>query len=94
MAAQIMAGAPVADAVMADVAARVARLARHRRPPGLGTILVGDDPASAGYVARKHEACQRVGMRSFNRHLPATATQEDLLGAVREWNADPDVDGF
>jgi methylenetetrahydrofolate dehydrogenase (NADP+)/methenyltetrahydrofolate cyclohydrolase len=89
-----MPGAPVADAVTGDVAQRVGRLAAAGRPPGLGTILVGDDPASAGYVARKHEACQRVGMRSFDRRIPPTASQGDLLAAVAEWNADPGVDAF
>lgn len=94
MTAVLLPGAPVADAVFADVTGRVAELAAGGRPPGLGTILVGDDPASAGYVAKKHQACEQVGMRSFDRRIPAGAGQEDLLAAVGEWNADPDVDAY
>lgn len=90
----VMAGAPVADAVLAEVAERVEKLAGAGRAPGLGTIMVGDDPASAGYVAKKHETCRRVGMRSYDRRLPAGATQDELLAAVSEWNADREIDAF
>jgi methylenetetrahydrofolate dehydrogenase (NADP+)/methenyltetrahydrofolate cyclohydrolase len=94
MTAILMAGGPVADAVLADVADRAAKLAAADRPPGLGTILVGDDPASAGYVARKHETCARVGLRSLDIRLPADAAQADLLAAIADLNADPSVDAF
>ena len=89
-----MAGAPVVEAVMTGVAERVARLAESGVTVGLGTILVGDDAASAGYVRKKHEACAQVGLSSHHRHIPATAGQGDLLAAVEEFNADPDVHAF
>ena len=71
MAAVVMSGAPVADAVLADVGERVAKLAAAGKKVGLGTILVGDDPASVHYVARKHETCERYGIGSVDLRLPA-----------------------
>ncbi|HYA45318.1 MAG TPA: tetrahydrofolate dehydrogenase/cyclohydrolase catalytic domain-containing protein, partial [Acidimicrobiales bacterium] len=94
MAAVVMFGAPVAESVLAEVGARVATLASGGKTVGLGTILVGDDPASAHYVARKHETCKRYGIVSVDLRIPATAAQEDLLAAVEKLNADPAVDGF
>lgn len=95
MTAIVMSGAPVADAVLAEVAERAAKFtALHGRPPGLGTILVGDDPASARYVAKKHETCERLGLHSVDVRLAAGATQADLLDAVARFNADPAVDAF
>ena len=88
----LMPGAPVADAVLADVTVRAAALTKASHRPMLGTILVGDDPASAGYVARKHETCERVGLRSVDVRLPADATHADLLETIARLNADPDVD--
>ncbi len=89
-----MSGAPVAETVLADVGARVTALGRAGKVVGLGTILVGDDPASAHYVARKHEMCQRFGMASVDIRIPAAAGQEELLSAIGQLNADPAVDGF
>jgi methylenetetrahydrofolate dehydrogenase (NADP+)/methenyltetrahydrofolate cyclohydrolase len=89
-----MAGAPVADAVYEDVAARVAKLATVGKAVGLGTILVGDDPASKGYIAKKHEMCEKYGLLSLHQDVPATGTQADLLDAVARFNADPAVDAF
>lgn len=94
MAAIMMPGGPVADAVYADVEARVKALSAAGTTVGLGTILVGDDSASAGYVAKKHEMCQRYGLISLNQHVPADATQADLRAAVAQFNADPAVDAF
>jgi methylenetetrahydrofolate dehydrogenase (NADP+)/methenyltetrahydrofolate cyclohydrolase len=94
MAATLMPGAPVADAVMADVTDRVARLAARGESVGLATVLVGDDPASAAYVAKKHEACERVGIVSVDVRITADRTQADLLEAVVQLNADPAVDGY
>jgi len=94
LSALIMAGAPVADAVMSEVSERVSELARRGRSVGLATVLVGDDPASASYVAKKHQACQTVGIRSLDVRIPADASQRDLLEAVARLNADPEVDGF
>lgn len=94
MTAGWLAGAPVAEAVLADVAGRVAALAATGVSVGLGTILVGDDPASAGYIAKKHEACERVGIASPHVELGADATQADLHAAVDRFNADPAVDAM
>ena len=89
-----MPGGPVADAVLDDVAERVARLADAGESVGLATVLVGDDPASAGYVAKKHEACERAGIVSVDVRLPAEQTQADLLQALNQLNADPAIDGY
>lgn len=94
MTAQLLAGGPVAEAVLQDVAKRVEELASAGVKPGLGTILVGDDAASAGYVRKKHETCEQVGIASFNAEIPANAGQAELLAAVDRFNADPDVDAY
>ena len=94
MTAQLLEGAPVAEAVLADVAHRSAELAGVGVVPGLGTILVGDDPASAGYVRKKHETCERVGVASFDVRIPADADQRALLDAVGRFNDDARVDAF
>jgi methylenetetrahydrofolate dehydrogenase (NADP+)/methenyltetrahydrofolate cyclohydrolase len=90
----MMPGAPVADAVLLDVTERVAKLAAGGKTVGLATVLVGDDPASAGYVRKKHEACEQVGMVSIDIRISADSTQGDLLAAVSQLNADPAVDGY
>ena len=90
----VMAGAPVVEGVLAEVADEVAKLAAAGIQVGLGTILVGDDPASAGYVRKKQEACAAIGMLSPHRHIPADGTQADLLDAVEQFNADTAVDAF
>jgi methylenetetrahydrofolate dehydrogenase (NADP+) / methenyltetrahydrofolate cyclohydrolase len=92
--AQLLAGAPVAEAVLDEVALRVATLRERGKTVGLGTILVGDDPASAGYVRKKHETCERVGMLSHHIDVPGDGTQADLMAAVDRFNADPSVDAY
>jgi methylenetetrahydrofolate dehydrogenase (NADP+)/methenyltetrahydrofolate cyclohydrolase len=94
LSAIVMSGAPVAEAVLDDVGARVAALGRAGKTVGLGTVLVGDDPASAHYVARKHETCQRLGIASVDIRIAADAGQEDLIAAIDQLNSDPAVDGF
>lgn len=94
MVAKLLEGAPVAEAVLRDVQRRVALLAERGKTVGLGTILVGDDKASAGYVRKKHEVCESLGIVSRHRHVPAGATQADLLDAVDSFNADGMVDGY
>lgn len=94
MTAQLLAGQPVADAVLNDLTARVQALAERDIVPGLGTILVGDDAASAGYVRKKHETCEAVGIHSFHEQVSGDATQQDLLAAVDRFNEDPNVHGF
>ena len=64
------------------------------RPPGLAVLRVGDDPASAVYVANKEKACARIGVESFGSHLPADATAAQVLEAIRALNADARVDGI
>lgn len=94
MTAQLLAGKPVAEAVLEDVKKRTEALKEKGITPGLGTILVGDDSASAGYVRKKHETCEQVGITSFHAAVPADANQEALLDAVREFNHNPEVDGY
>jgi methylenetetrahydrofolate dehydrogenase (NADP+) / methenyltetrahydrofolate cyclohydrolase len=94
MTAQLLAGAPVAEAVLDDVKARIAKLRDRGITPGLGTILVGDDGASAGYVRKKHETCEAVGMASFHIGIDADAGQQALLDAVDTFNADPAVSAY
>jgi methylenetetrahydrofolate dehydrogenase (NADP+)/methenyltetrahydrofolate cyclohydrolase len=91
MTARMMPGGPVADAVLADVALRVAVLRDGGRTPGLGTILVGDDDASAGYIRMKQAKAAELQMFSPHVHLPAEATQRDVIAAIRQFNDDPAV---
>jgi methylenetetrahydrofolate dehydrogenase (NADP+)/methenyltetrahydrofolate cyclohydrolase len=67
---------------------------RLGRPPGLAVLMVGDNPASAVYVRNKEKACEKVGMRSFGQHFPATTTQAELEAAIQALNQDPLVDGI
>ncbi|MDX1523107.1 MAG: tetrahydrofolate dehydrogenase/cyclohydrolase catalytic domain-containing protein, partial [Anaerolineae bacterium] len=94
MTAQLLEGKPVAEAVLADTQRRVEALRAKGITPGLGTILVGADGASAGYVRKKHETCEQVGIASFHKHIPADATQADLLAAVDDFNQNPNVDAY
>jgi methylenetetrahydrofolate dehydrogenase (NADP+)/methenyltetrahydrofolate cyclohydrolase len=94
MTAQLLDGTAFAEAMKADLNARVKALREGGIVPGLGTILVGDDPSSAAYVRRKHLACAEIGIESFHREFPAGITMTELLGAIEEFNSDPAVDGF
>lgn len=94
MTAQLLEGKPVADSVLADVEGRAAALTARGHRPGLGTILVGDDGASASYVRKKHQTCELVGVASLHQAIPATGTQHDLLEAVERFNRDPEVDAY
>ncbi len=95
MAAKIIDGKAVAADVRARVAKEVEGLAGELgRPPGLATVLVGDDPASAIYVRRKREACEEVGIASHHHEPPGDVSQEDLLALVEELNANEEVDGI
>lgn len=88
-------GKQLAAEIETRLAATIAeRLAVARRPPGLAVLRVGDDPASGVYVANKEKACARVGITSLGRHLPAEATPEEVLAAVRQLNGDPACDGI
>src|SRR5262249_26577679 len=94
MTAKLLEGAPVAEAVLDDVAERVKALAKADKRVGLGTILVGDDAASAGYIRKKHETGELLGIGSYHIDVPASAGQAALLDAVDRFNADPAVDGY
>jgi methylenetetrahydrofolate dehydrogenase (NADP+) / methenyltetrahydrofolate cyclohydrolase len=95
MAATVIDGKAVAASVRERVRGEVGELARDLgRPPGLATVLVGDDPASAIYVRRKHEACEEVGIRSFDHKPDASIPQEDLLDLVSELNDSDEIDGI
>ena len=87
-------GKAAAAAVKAELRLRVDRLRVAGVTPGLGTILVGDDPGSHAYVAGKHRDCAEVGVVSIRVDLPATASQADVVYAVRAMNADPACTGY
>jgi methylenetetrahydrofolate dehydrogenase (NADP+)/methenyltetrahydrofolate cyclohydrolase len=94
MGAILLDGEPVAARIRFEVAARVAELQAEGVTVGLGTVLVGDDVPSQRYVALKHEDCAAVGMYSVGEHLPATATQQEVLDVIAHLNADPAVSAF
>jgi methylenetetrahydrofolate dehydrogenase (NADP+)/methenyltetrahydrofolate cyclohydrolase len=87
-------GTAVAADVKADLRERVQRLRSAGVVPGLGTVLVGDDPGSLAYVAGKHRDCAQVGITSIRRDLPATASQAEVEAVVDELNADPTCTGY
>jgi methylenetetrahydrofolate dehydrogenase (NADP+)/methenyltetrahydrofolate cyclohydrolase len=92
--ASILDGKATAAEVKADLKERVAALAARGISPGLGTILVGDDPGSRAYVAGKHRDCAQVGVASIRRDLPASASQAQVEEAVAELNGDPACTGY
>jgi methylenetetrahydrofolate dehydrogenase (NADP+)/methenyltetrahydrofolate cyclohydrolase len=94
MTASILDGKATAARIRTELAARVAALAARKVTPGLGTILVGDDPGSRAYVAGKHRDCAQVGIASIRRDLPADASQAEVEEAVAELNADPACTGY
>lgn len=95
MAARIIDGKAVAAKVRAEVAQGVAKLKEERGlVPGLAVVRVGDDPASLSYVTSKRKGCEETGMASTEHHLPAAATQEEVLAVVHKLNADPSVHGI
>lgn len=95
MTAQLLDGKATAAGVRRELAERVAKLeAATGRVPGLGTVLVGDDPGSRAYVGGKHRDCAQVGIASIRRDLPADATQSQVEDTVDELNADPACTGY
>jgi methylenetetrahydrofolate dehydrogenase (NADP+)/methenyltetrahydrofolate cyclohydrolase len=94
MTAQILDGKATAAAIKKELAARVAALAERGVLPGLGTVLVGNDPGSQAYVNGKHRDCAEVGIASIRRELPADATQQQVEAVVAELNADPACTGY
>ncbi|MEC3996542.1 bifunctional methylenetetrahydrofolate dehydrogenase/methenyltetrahydrofolate cyclohydrolase [Actinacidiphila sp. DG2A-62] len=94
MTAQILDGKATSAAIKSELTARVQALKARGTTPGLGTLLVGDDPGSKWYVAGKHRDCAEVGLASIQRELPATATQEEIEAVVRELNENPECTGY
>ncbi|MDN4478215.1 bifunctional methylenetetrahydrofolate dehydrogenase/methenyltetrahydrofolate cyclohydrolase [Demequina sp. SYSU T00039] len=92
--AQILDGKATAAAIKAELTDRVTTLRERGVVPGLGTLLVGEDPGSTWYVNGKHADCAEVGIASIREDLPASATQEDIEAAVARLNADPACTGF
>ncbi|WP_339125807.1 bifunctional methylenetetrahydrofolate dehydrogenase/methenyltetrahydrofolate cyclohydrolase [Pseudonocardia sp. D17] len=94
MTATVMDGKAALAGILGELAERVEKLAAAGRTPGLGTVLVGDDPGSRSYVRAKHRDCEKVGIRSIRRELPADATQAQVEQVVDELNADPGCTGY
>jgi len=94
MAAQIIDGKQVAADMRAELKDEVARLKQQGIVPGLGVILVGDDPASKSYVTAKERTCEEIGIYSDDNRLPAETSQEDLIALVKKMNAAPKINGI
>ena len=94
MTARILDGTATLRTIKAELAERVAALRARGVTPGLGTVLVGDDPGSHWYVGAKHKDCASIGIESIRRDLPATATQAEVEAVIDELNADPGCTGF
>lgn len=94
MAAKILDGKVIAEEMRTEIRARVQALAARNAVPGLGVLLVGDNPASRSYVTAKEKACAELGIYSREVLLPADATREDILREVDRFNADPRIHGI
>lgn len=94
MTAQTLDGAATLATIKKELTARVAALQEQGGRPGLGTVLVGDDPGSHWYVGAKHRDCAAIGITSIRRDLPASATQADVEAVIDELNDDPACTGF
>ena len=94
MTAQKLDGTATLKTIKAELAARVSALRQRGIVPGLGTVLVGDDPGSHWYVGAKHKDCAEIGIESIRVDLPATATQEEVEAEIDRLNADPSCTGF
>jgi methylenetetrahydrofolate dehydrogenase (NADP+)/methenyltetrahydrofolate cyclohydrolase len=92
--AKILDGLATLKTIKAELAERVAALKERGITPGLGTVLVGDDPGSHWYVGAKHKDCAEIGINSIRRDLPVTATQDEVEAVIDELNADPACTGF
>ncbi len=94
MSAAIIDGKRIAESIRAELKDRVTRLRDRGVIPGLGVILVGDDPASKSYVAGKHKACEALGIHSDDHHLPADTSRQDLTSLIEKLNNDPTIHGI
>ena len=94
MTAQTLDGKAILATIKEELRGRVAALAERGITPGLGTVLVGNDPGSSWYVNAKHKDCAEIGISSIRRDLPAESSLDDVLAVVRELNEDPACTGF
>ena len=94
MSAQILDGKALAKKIKTELAAEVVKLKALGKFPGLGTVLVGDDPGSHSYVAGKHRDCDEVGIKSIRVDLPENATEKDVLAAVKDLNESKECTGY
>jgi methylenetetrahydrofolate dehydrogenase (NADP+)/methenyltetrahydrofolate cyclohydrolase len=94
MSAQILDGKAVASAIKAELTTRVAALKAQGITPGLGTVLVGDDPGSHSYVNGKHRDCHEVGINSIRVDLPQSVTEKDILAAIADLNSSKECTGY
>lgn len=94
MSARLLDGKATASAIKQELAKRVEALKAKGITPGLGTVLIGDDPGSHSYVAGKHRDCAEVGIASIRADLPATATQAEVMATIAELNANPACTGY
>ena len=94
MAATIIDGKQVAREILAELKQEVEKLRSHGVVPGLGVVLVGEDPASQSYVAAKERTCEEIGLYSDDNRLPEETSQEDLISLIRKMNADPKIHGI
>ena len=94
MNAKIIDGKQIAEEIRAELKTEVAQLKKQNIVPGLGVILVGEDPASQSYVTAKERACENIGIYSDDNRLPAETSQEELLALVEKMNADPKINGI
>jgi methylenetetrahydrofolate dehydrogenase (NADP+)/methenyltetrahydrofolate cyclohydrolase len=94
MAAKILDGKAIAQEIRAELKERVVELKKRGIVPGLGVLLVGEDPASRSYVTAKEKACEETGLYSREIKLPASASQEEILSVVNAFNADDQIDGI
>ena len=94
MTAKIIDGKEIAQQMRAELKVEVAKLKEQNIVPGLGVILVGEDPASQSYVTAKEKACENIGIYSDDNHLPADTNQQDLMALVEQMNNDPKINGI
>ena len=94
MSAQILDGKALASKIKGELAIRVAELKSRGITPGLGTVLVGDDPGSHSYVGGKHRDCQEIGINSIRVDLPESASEADVIAAIRDLNSSPECTGY
>ncbi|CAB4580991.1 unannotated protein [freshwater metagenome] len=94
MSAQILDGKALAQRIKASLALDVTELKKEGKVPGLGTVLVGDDPGSHSYVKGKHRDCEEVGITSIRVDLPTSANEADVLSAIRDLNASKECTGY